>query len=763
MTEWLPLRRCLAGLRDGCGRTLVVAGPPYSGKSEILADLRHRVEGLHALVLELRGSYRDRAVPFAAITPLAEAYARARDRGSRQPPAPGEPKESPPASLAFGFVPTEDETLPPPSRAGRRRNPPRILYGPGRPRTPAVPSPAEFWDLVYADMREDPKLRLALFVEDAGLFDAESREFLVELSDRARMAPFLISLALDSSLPGSSSWEEPLSGRGDVDWIRLVRSRPDPREVDHLRELFEPLPAAAQRSIGVVAILEGGASEVLVGRALNLNTSELADALFPAVDAGILRVANNRVQIAHDPWVAPSLELFGAPARREMERDIAQALEALNPEPTMTRRLEIGQHFFTWRHGIAALRALSEGADLAERAGSYDVAADALEKALACVNDLPVPERAANEAELQARRGRALLFAGLPEEGEQAVRAGFESALRSHANRERLEEMMLEALPALRLQGPRESMMAFLRELAQQARVARASSLEAMVGTLLSLLEIDRNRTTEAQDEAGRAVRASQAFPGSSAMGLALLAVANARVDGTEAERRVALRFVERARTTLSQLHRPELTLPIDEVQARLLAAAGDNAGAVRLHERSLPTAHRMSLAPLELYHHLHLAQVLMEGPRVAGIPEELRKARGIVERLRLLPPSPALISLWLLEGRWSLVEGRLEEARLSFRAVLSHTNRDALPRWRIEALLRLAQLDAETGQEAEMSRHLRLLTEDEVAASISPGQAERLRALIPAGGAGRTAIGVNPPPGGIPSASKQGREPAGK
>jgi tetratricopeptide (TPR) repeat protein len=731
LIDSIQIRRALAGLQDGSGRTVVVAGPAFSGKSELMMQARRRAEELGAIAVELRGSYRDRSVPLAAVEPLSEAYGRARSRSEVGAGSEELDPKGLPFGVPFGYAPPMEATGRRGARGGRRRSTARTILGPTRPRGGSSPSPAEFFDRVAVDMSDDPRLRLTLVVEDAGLFDPESRDYLLALVDRVRLAPVAIFLALDSSLPTAASWEERLSGRGDVDWIRFGRSKADPRETAHLRERFEMLPPSAQRSIGLVALLDGSMSEVLLSRIMNFTTAELADALFPAVDARILRVGNGRVQVVHDPWVAPVLELFPAHTRRELEHDIAQALDALSPEPTMTRRLEIANHFYAWRHGVEALRAYGEAADLGERALNFDVAEGALEKALACLNDLAIHDRPNTENELKIRRGRALLLAGLPAEGEQSFREGVEGALAAGLPVERLEEMLLETLTALRLVGPRPSLLESLRRLSELAHDRGAPTIQAMFGWLLSSLELDRNHPSEAQDTAARAVRMARGHPSSVSMGLALLAVASARVDSTRPERTIALQFLDRAQQTLSQSHRNDLLSLTDEVHARLLNAIGDRAGALRLHDRSLPSARRLHPVPLELYHHLGIAEICLDSQPVPRVGEELRKARALVEQLRLVPPSLPLLRLWLLEGRWWATGERRSDARERFRAALAQANRHGLPSLRVEALLRLAELDLGRVEDRELAQYLRPLAREDLASTMTPRQAERLRTLL--------------------------------
>ena len=95
-----------------------------------------------------------------------------------------------------------------------------------------------------------------------------------------------------------------------------------------------------------------------------------------------------------------------------MHRQIAEALEALHPEPTLAHRLELARHYFAWEPGPSALRYLVEAAELSEGLGAYDSALEAVDLAIRCLPAMPSAERPSAQVELRLFRARALLYAG---------------------------------------------------------------------------------------------------------------------------------------------------------------------------------------------------------------------------------------------------------------------------------------------------------------------------------------------------------------
>src|ERR1700730_12941557 len=87
--------RSIGGLASGSGRTLVIAGPPLSGKSELLADLRAELAARPVRLIELRGTYRDRTTPYATFATVEE-HTPTEPAGEEAGLAPALPPEAPP-------------------------------------------------------------------------------------------------------------------------------------------------------------------------------------------------------------------------------------------------------------------------------------------------------------------------------------------------------------------------------------------------------------------------------------------------------------------------------------------------------------------------------------------------------------------------------------------------------------------------------------------------------------------------------------------
>src|SRR5580700_6904808 len=435
-----PVARALSGLSEGSGRTLVVTGPPLSGKSDLLELLRAELTARPVRLIELRGTYRDRTTPYATF-----AAADATSGGSDEtepgvgPFADPEPEIAPeveselPAS-PFAFAPMDDAPR-------SRRRPERarsVFFGPSRPRGEAMVDPREYYQGLVEGFRTEPGKAAAILVEDATLVDAESRDVLLYVSERTRWRPILVVLILDNSLPAYSAWEERLVGRGDVDWVRIPQAKPDPREAHRLGENFEAIPDATRRVLVFLALMGGSVTEVSLGRATRLNFRALAETLAPAVEANLARVGDGRVTIPHAAWVGLIPDLVPERVRREMEREIGDALAALNPEPDLKRRIELANHYYAAAPDPTALRYLLETAEISERLAAYDASEEAVAKALTCLPSLPAADQPEAEVELELFHARTLVFTGRVPGAEQALQEGISTALNEKVPPDRL-------------------------------------------------------------------------------------------------------------------------------------------------------------------------------------------------------------------------------------------------------------------------------------------------------------------------------------
>ncbi|HEY6237910.1 MAG TPA: AAA family ATPase, partial [Thermoplasmata archaeon] len=346
--------RAVASLPNGSGRTLVIAGPPTSGKSALLAQVRGLLKGSGVEVVELRGAHRDREAAFALVAPLdadslAAPMAEPDDEASADaPPVP---------MAALGSFGEESGR----SRRARGERQRATIMGHSyavRTRGVREMDAADYWRRFCEESRRPGAPGRAILIDDGGFADAESRDYLLYLIERARYRPLLLVLVLDSSDPSYGAWEEKLIARGDVDWIRFSEPLEDPREASRFRKGWEQLPDPTRRILGFLALLQGTATEVTLSRVSRMPFGPLADALVPAIENNLVRVDEGKVTLRHAGWARTIPELLRPRDVREFHREIADALEAMHREPTPERRRELAEHYFHWEAGPTALRYL---------------------------------------------------------------------------------------------------------------------------------------------------------------------------------------------------------------------------------------------------------------------------------------------------------------------------------------------------------------------------------------------------------------------
>jgi len=715
-----PVARSLGGLSEGSGRTLVIAGPPLSGKSELLVGLKGELSSRPVRLIELRGTYRDRSTPYATFA--TPAGPPGPDGGEAElsdgPPDEGD-SELPPEvqselpSSPFAYAPIEEAPR-------SRRRPERarsVFFGPSRTRGEAMVDPREYYGGLVEGFRSDPGKAAAILVEDATLVDPESRDVLLYVSERTRWRPLLVVLVLDTSLPAFSAWEERLLGRGDVDWVRITQAKPDPREAHRLGETFEAIPDATRRVLVFAALMGGSVSEVSLGRATRLNFRTLAETLAPAVEANLVRLADGRVSIPHLAWVGLLPDLVPEAVRREMERDIGDALAALNPEPDLKRRIEMANHYYAAAPDPTALRYLLETAEISERLAAFDASEEAVARALTCLPSLPPPDRPEAEAELELFHARTLVFTGRLTEAERALESGISTAINENVPPDRLEEWVELLLPALRAAGPRPSLVMELTELADRCHDSGAIATEVLLQIALSEFAFDRNHAERARVEAERALKMARTLGAGPVQGLALLSMGTILAEGTAPERALAQRFFASARSMLAASRRYGLEQIAEELRLRILEHRRDAKEALSGHERAIPVSQRLRAGVVELYHHIDVATLLYDGPDTgfAKAARAVQRARELTETLHLLPPSPAYLREWLLEGRLAAADERLDVARDRWSAILDRPGPVLYPRFRAEAAIRLAILEFADHRPAEAKAYLERVHSDEM------------------------------------------------
>jgi AAA ATPase domain len=687
--------RAFAALSDGSGRTLVIAGPPLSGKSHLLEEVQAQSRAKGAKVFALQASYRDRSTPLATVAGLQSTAPKADLDEALSDAGGGNVRSADVSAYVPDFAPVESRRRR--GSSARSSVGAALLGAPTRARSAAPLDAGTYWETLIAGFREPKAAPVVILVEDAALADNESRDFLLYLSERARLRPLLIVLVLDSSLPANAIWEERLLARADVDWVKFSRPRADAREARKIRENFLALPARTQKVVGYAALMGGNVSEVNLSRVAREGFRVLAETLLPATEARLIKVSGGRVMIAEEGGSALLAELIAPGARDEMHREIAEALSALNPEPILSRRLEIADHFFEWNRGPSALRFLLEAAELSERLTAYDTVAEVLDKALQCVPSLPPSDRPEAEAELRFFRARVLVFCGRVGEAEHELAEGVNLALAAHVGRERLEEWLEGTVPALRAAGPRPSLITLLGELADRCHDTGATGAEVLLVTVVTELELARGRLAAARTEAHRAARLGRRSPEETTQGLALYAVGLSRLGGSASDQERATRFLHSSALAFRSARRFALERQVDEIRARHHGPDGDRKKILAVWEAGIASAQRPRNLLLELYYTLDFVEALLEGTADGRLDGAIQRAREIVERHHLMPPSPLLLRLWLAEGRSSALCDDAR-ARERFEAVADLDAALAPPAVRAEALARLLKIVEKVG-----------------------------------------------------------------
>ncbi|HEV2428502.1 MAG TPA: ATP-binding protein, partial [Thermoplasmata archaeon] len=585
--------RALEGLSEGSGRTLIVSGPPTSGKSALLRSIRESFAPGQVTLVELRGSYRDRATPYAALAEFDPHGTGGREAAAAESfGGPATPWiDAPMAALAF--PPIE------PSGRGRRGRSDRGGGGGGLGGSPAprrggrVVNGAQLHEEIVRVLRETPPRPMAILIDDGALFDPNSRETILDLSRRVRYRPILLVIALDVSLPAYAAWEEHLIGRGDVDWVRFPHPEQDARESARLKESFEAMPEATRRALAFAALMGGTVSEVGLGRAMRMGYRELADALAPALAVNLVRIAEAKVSVPHAAWIELLPQFLPDQERREIHRSIAEALSALNPEPSLSRSIELARHRFEAAPDGRALRTLVEAAELSERLHAFDSAEELLAKAIECLPNLPAGERIEAEAELRLFHARTLLFTGRMAEGEREVHDGLVAALDESIDPARVEEWVELLVPAVRAVGPRQGLGIVLEDLVDRMDPQRLGPPRLLLMTVLAESALDQGLYGLALEESERGGALVPPTDRSTQESVAMLVDAVASAEGSQ-ERPAGSRFHDPATSALSRVGRHALAQAAEELQLRYVERRRHPEEALRTHLRSIGVLQRM-------------------------------------------------------------------------------------------------------------------------------------------------------------------------
>jgi len=710
--------RALEGLAERSGRTLVVLGPPGSGKSAILALLQTGVEASGGRAIALRGTYRDRAVPFGVL----EGLDRRTDVGEE-----GDGSGETLADASSGddgvYAPMAPVAIDPEAITGSRRRDGRVrttfFGGPSRGRGPPSRDARDFWKQLLPEFQGEGAHAVGLLLDDAVFSDAESREFVVDLSRRVRLRPLLVAVALDSTSSVAGVWEEALLGRTDVDWVRLQRLAPDPREVHRLRGLTDGLPPPAKRMVGYVTLLGGEATAVALARIAKISLRKLPEALRPAVEAGLLKVREHTVFVA-DRAALPILEgLLPETDRGRWHLDVAEGLQALWSEPPPSRRIEIARHYLASAPDAVAMARLFEAAEVSLGFLEFDEASRLLADAIRCLGSIPPADRAAIEPEMHFMNARALFHSGCPAEAESALREGVQGALLAGTSAAELASWIEPLLPALEVIGPRRQLITLVVELADRLHEAGLIEPEVLLETLLPAYNMERNLLERSRADALRAAQNAHRLRERHFQALGLFAMGVSRVVGSEREMAQAERFLRAARYLLRDTRRWELDYLASEFECRLLESRGSVDQALAVRQQSVTALERARLPSVELLHELAIAQVYLDRGNLTVADGPLDRAIRLTDSLHLFPPSPGLLKAWLLDGRRYAFAGSIDAARDRWSALADLPPTLSLPRLRAEGLLRLALLEQAAGSSDEVERLTAALEAPEVVAAL--------------------------------------------
>jgi hypothetical protein len=158
------------------------------------------------------------------------------------------------------------------------------------------------------------------------------------------------------------------------------------------------------------------------------------------------------------------------------------------------------------------------------------------------------------------------------------------------------------------------------------------------------------------------------------------------------------------------------------DLEARLLEARGEVQKSLAQRQHAIPALQRQKLLSVELYHQLAIGAALLDRKTMTGAESALDRAHTIVDTHHLIPPSPGLVRLWLLEGRRAALNEDLVTARDRWEAIVDAPAHESIPRYRGEALLRLALLETVGGRPELATDYLRRVQDGDTLRALPAG-----------------------------------------
>jgi len=311
-----------------------------------------------------------------------------------------------------------------------------------------------------------------------------------------------------------------------------------------------------------------------------------------------------------------------------------------------------------------------------------------------------------------------LVFCGRIPEAEKELVAALSTALEGEIPQDRIEEWFEAVVPALRAAGPRPSTIALLEQWADKARDAKATGVELLLTSLVVELELARGMVDRARSEADRATRLARRSGNPWVQALALYAAGISRLNGSLSERTRAIRFLQSAEELFRSARRYAYLRQVEEILLDVAVDVGAPREVVEARERGIAATQRPRNPLLELYHTLGWIELVMRNTVDRKVEAAIRRAHEIVERHHLLPPSPLLLRLWLIEGAAAALRDERREARDRFGAIADLPSGMAPPAARAEALRRLRDLETDTGDAARIEALDARLAGSEIAAA---------------------------------------------